>query len=268
MAEQLALTFTSCREPVAPREASVRPEAVAPADTRSPMPSREVARAIAARLAERLGAPVRLALHDNTRTMLSASKRDGRVNVRMHHMFLHAEADIIDAAAAHVGGDDPAASAKLGEFIRAHADQVSASRKRRRVAVRTRGRAHDLGHLLEDVLEAHRETFGGLDPVRITWGRRGAAKGRTRRSIRLGSFSYEERLIRIHPVLDQGWVPDYFIASVIHHELLHHKLRYRESGGRRQHHTPEFRRLERTFRHHEAAVRWEQAHTQDLLRAL
>ena len=66
--------------------------------------------------------------------------------------------------------------------------------------------------------------FDGLVDARICWGSEGRARGRKRSTIKLGSYSAQEQLIRIHPRLDQPFVPRYFISFVIFHEMLHHVM--------------------------------------------
>jgi hypothetical protein len=108
--------------------------------------------------------------------------------------------------------------------------------------------------------------------VRITWGKAtGETAHNCRRSrtasLQLGSYSYEDRLIRIHRVLDRPDVPRFVIESVVYHELLHADLPPVTRNGRRYFHTPEFRRRELEFRHFEKADLWVRENLQQLLRA-
>ena len=86
-------------------------------------------------------------------------------------------------------------------------------------------------------------------------------------SLQLGSYSYEDRLIRIHRVLDDPSVPRYVVEAVVHHELLHADMPPEVRGGKRQFHTPEFRRRERLYRNLGRAERWIGEHLPELLRA-
>ena len=52
----------------------------------------------------------------------------------------------------------------------------------------------------------------------IKWGRN--TKKRLK-SVSLGSYSHSKKLIRIHPVLDGKFVPEFFIRSIIYHEIGH-----------------------------------------------
>jgi hypothetical protein len=113
------------------------------------------------------------------------------------------------------------------------------------------------------------EEYVGSTPgeVLVTWGRRTRPAGPKRDTIKLGSYSAEERLIRVHPVLDRKWVPRYFVSYIVYHELLHHLIPAGTSGRRDTVHPPELLRREREFRHFERAMVWEQRNIGRLLRA-
>ncbi|MEM8960743.1 MAG: hypothetical protein AAGD38_04630, partial [Acidobacteriota bacterium] len=108
-----------------------------------------------------------------------------------------------------------------------------------------------------------------VDGISITWGRAPRARGRRRshrRSIRLGSYCSERRLIRVHRVLDHHDVPAWFVAWVVFHELLHAaEPPTAGSGGRRVVHTAAFRRREQAHPDTERARRWLARHLDVLL---
>ena len=81
----------------------------------------------------------------------------------------------------------------------------------------------------------------------------------------MGSFSVEDRIIRIHPTLDQPGVPPYFVAWIVFHEMLHGKHEVTRVGGRRCFHTREFMAEEKTFAHYERAYAWEKRNIDRLL---
>ena len=83
----------------------------------------------------------------------------------------------------------------------------------------------------------------------------------------MGSFAVEDRIIRIHPALDQEFVPDYFVAWIVFHEMLHGKHEVRREHGRRRFHTQAFMDEERTFPDFARACAWEKQHLDRLLRA-
>lgn len=117
----------------------------------------------------------------------------------------------------------------------------------------SRGRAGKF-HDLETILEAiEHEYFGGGTGAEISWGRwpRGLPHW--------GRCDFDAGVIRVCPVLDQGWVPAYFLEHVVYHELLHF---VRDHGA----HDELFREAEERYRHHARALAWEQKHLSRLLR--
>jgi hypothetical protein len=90
-----------------------------------------------------------------------------------------------------------------------------------------RGRYHDLEMILTDLRAQY---FPHCAGVTIRWGR---WSGRTRvRSMRFGAYLPAEKLIRIHPALDQAFVPRSFVEFIVYHELLHHVIPPVRTKGR------------------------------------
>jgi len=216
-----------------------------------------------------------LILTDNRRTILSVQPgRPGdrsQLTLRIHHSFVGAPPEVLQAVAAFVEsrkGSDRSREALA--VIRQHFAAHKPERRPRRPALRSEGVVFDLGEIAKDLNERY---FGGRLSVGVTWGRSsgGAAhhcrRQRTTSSLQLGSYSYEDRLIRLHGVLDQPAIPRYVIEAVVFHELLHADMPPVIQNGRRCFHTPEFRRRERQYRHLDKADRWIQEHLPDLLRA-
>lgn len=117
------------------------------------------------------------------------------------------------------------------------------------------GEHHDLLTIFHQL---NREYFNGkLRGYQIRWGQR--RRLRPQRYVVLGSIQEEDRVIRIHPLLDAPFVPVWFLEYVIYHEMLHAVVPDEiPSEGRRRVHTEEFNRRERAFRHYQRARRWEQ----------
>ena len=208
--------------------------------------------------------PFQLAITDNRNRMVTYSLQGGVLRVRIHMMFLGAPDAVLDALVRYVLEDQKEASQLLGEFIQANSHRIRASR-----AVvgplATRGQIHDLMEILSRVNAMH--FASSLTDVLITWGRRTRPRSKKRSTIKLGSYSATERLVRIHPALDQDWVPRYFVSYIVYHELLHHLVPAELRGGRIILHPPEFVRREREFRYYERALEWERKHINRLLRA-
>ena len=153
----------------------------------------------------------------------------------------------------------------LGHFIEEHEHAIKQVRRRpkREPKLRTAGRFHDL-QVIFDRLNAER--FEGKLDARITWGPGSRPPaGHRRKSIKMGSFAVDERIIRIHPALDRADVPAYFVAWIVFHEMLHGKYESTRIGPRRCYHTPDFHAEERSFSDYERASAWERAHIDTLL---
>jgi hypothetical protein len=217
-------------------------------------------------------------LTDNRRTILSVRpgppRDDSRLTLRIHRSFLGAPDAVLQAVATFVEsrkGSDRAREALivLRDHFSRHRGPVRMA-ARRRLALDPLGEALDLRQLRDDLNQRY---FDGRLKVDITWGKGGAGaaqscRGRARKStIQLGSYSYEDKLIRIHRALDQPNVPRYVVEAVVYHELLHAAIPPVVQNGRRHVHTPEFRRRERLFRHTQKAEKWVEEHLPELLRA-
>jgi hypothetical protein len=205
-----------------------------------------------------------LAITDNRYTMISVRRDKGRVfRVRLHHMFVDAPPLVARALARYIALNDADASRELGRHIEENQIVIrrASSRRPTPITVETRGNIFDLQEIFADLNSRY---FGEQIDARITWGPRGGRR-RRRTSIKMGSYSVEDRLIRIHPALDRRWVPRFFLEWIVYHEMLHQKHHIPVVGGRRQFHTPEFMAEEATFEHFDRARRWERENLDRLL---
>ena len=219
--------------------------------------------AVERRFAAAYPGPLQLAITDNRHRMVTYSNSEGVLRIRLHMMFLGAPDPVLDALVRYVLEDQREASLLLGEFINANSHRIRASQD---VVgpVRTQGRVHDLVDVFSQVNARYFDS--NLTEVLITWGRRTRPRSKKRSTIKLGSYSAIERLVRVHPALDQDWVPRYFVSYIVYHELLHHLIPSRLVGGRMQVHPPEFVRREGEFHFYERALAWERKHINRLLR--
>lgn len=104
-----------------------------------------------------------------------------------------------------------------------------------------------------------------LQGYTITWGRRRRLP--PKEYFVFGSIQEEDRLIRIHPLLDASWVPEWFLEYVVYHEMLHSQVPDEIlPDGRRRVHTEAFARREKQFAHYRKARRWEDANLNRFLR--
>lgn len=180
------------------------------------------------------------------------------VTVRLHHMFLQNDPDITRALAQWIKHPRSRKNGRIVDrFIQENRHQIRAPRPRELTLV-TQGRFFDLAELFDEV---NRDHFNGAVSAKITWGLMPHPSRRRRRSIRFGSHSGEDDIIRVHPLLDQDFVPRYFVRYIVFHEMLHAYLSAQDadgSGVRRRVHTGAFKRVEQAYPDYARAVAWQE----------
>jgi len=209
---------------------------------------------------------VTVTLTDNRYTMISvrrvSKERERRYEVRLHAMFVDADPVITRALARYIADNDSDASRVLGDFIDQNAGHVRGRARRQPTQVIfTAGEHHDLRGIYD---ELNARYFGNKIDAAITWGQR-CGRPRRRNSIKMGSYSVEDRLIRIHRSLDRAFVPKFFVSWIVFHEMLHQVHDIRVKNGRREFHSKEFMADEAMFEHYDQAKSWERRHLDALL---
>ena len=221
------------------------------------------ARQLADTLSDLLAERVRLTVHDNRSTMVSFRRDPGEIHYRVHHMFLEAPHDVVTALAAFAGPRRGAAArrreagSRIDAFVKGNRARIAVPRGDRLLA---RGRVHDLQEIFDRLNALH---FEDAIEARIGWGP--VRPGRRRRTVKTGVYVQDARIIRIHPTLDRPQVPEFYVAAVVFHEMLHQAVPARELNGRRIVHGAEFRRRERAYPDHARARAWEDRHLTLLL---
>ena len=203
----------------------------------------------------------------NNKTVMVSVTRDPkrrRYKARIHNIFLSASDEVIRHLAHYIVFNDATASKEIGRYIDDNPGRGGVARRAPASSpspVRTSGKVYDLRLIFDELNEQY---FEGEVSCKITWGRH-VRRGKERRSIKLGSYTLEDDIIRIHPGLDQEWVPDYYVRWIVFHEMLHATSPIPVVNGRRRFHTPEFSRGERRFSHFNQAVAWERQNLPALL---
>jgi len=133
----------------------------------------------------------------------------------------------------------------------------------RQLNLRHEGRYFNLQRIFDRLNERHFR--GRLRGYAVKWGRR--RRHRPKEYFIFGTIQEEDRVIRINPLLDQPFVPLWFLQYVLYHEMLHSVVPDEAiSGGRRRVHTEEFNRRERLFPGYRRARQWEEDNLARFLR--
>ena len=263
MPEQLEFTWDAAAQQPPAKSTPPRKEPPPPAPreeeaTPSPIPSRTeiqaAADALLKELMDRTGKPILMHVTNNSSTILSSrhAKRGNGLRLSLHYMFLSAPDNVRKALAHWIDHPKAKKAGKvIDDFIRERNHQIR-PKAPPTVRLRTEGRHHDLQALFDELNNRH---FGGTLRCQLTWGKMPSI--RRRRSIRFGSYHADRNLIRIHPLLDQDFVPHYFVKAVLYHEMLHAHLGVGEHpSGRRSIHPPRFKRIEEAYPDNERAETW------------
>ena len=202
------------------------------------------------------GLRIDLVITDNRSSMLSFQPGRHSATLRLHRMFLSAGPEVISALGLWLKRGRCKRSAKvIDHFIDEHRHLVDAAKPKNRIRLRSEGDVYDLQELYNEV---NQEQFDRAVDVPITWGKAPTASNRKRYSIRLGSYSPEDHLVRIHPYLDCESVPRFFIKYIVFHEMLHAYLGVEKSPtGRRIIHSREFNAIERAYPDFDRALAWQ-----------
>lgn len=211
--------------------------------------------ALHADLKRRTGLGIQLTITDNTSTIMSVRlmKKSNFAKVRLHHLFLECPEEVCAALAAWISKPKSRNSGDvIDQFIREERDKIRPPVPKP-TTFQTTGHHHDLKRLYDEV---NCEEFFYQVNCPITWGKMPRLT-RTRRSIRFGSYSPKEHLIRIHPLLDQAFVPRFLVRYIIFHEMLHANMGIEKlPSGRRAIHPPAFRLRERCYADFDRACEW------------
>lgn len=196
---------------------------------------------------------VSLSFNRNRVVVVSSRNTSGLVQVRLHQVFVHADHRVIKAIAELIKDKSSSARELLDSFIKSHHRQIHPKKKKKVLVLHSRGKVYDLRKLLKEVAWEYDLPFKW---IKISWSKARIRRGQ--RSLRLGSYSLKERLIRVNDKLDNARVPTYFVKYIIFHELLHSAIPAVKGKGRTNYHPRDFNRLEKKFKDYERAKNYEE----------
>jgi hypothetical protein len=181
----------------------------------------------------------------NTASLYRLEPRQGGWLLTAHQAFIGAPSEVLSALVRL--GVPYTHKRRLREIIKAHVEAPAfqarlseLERFRRPPPDAARGAWIDLGECFRRV---NRDYFDDALPApQLAWSKK------TRRR-EFGRYDAAADTVWLNPILDDAHVPVFVADFVVYHELLHKALGVRVSAGRRQVHTPAFRRAERRFAH-------------------
>ena len=100
----------------------------------------------------------------------------------------------------------------------------------------------------------------------IKWGKKVNKKNFT--SFRFGSYDPKKKLIRIHPRLQQDFVPISVLELTVYHEMCHQWAPIRRERGMWIAHHPQFKEKEREYSFYNEARSWEKDNWKKLMRPI
>ncbi len=205
----------------------------------------------------------RVVIVDTRSVLLSQAVNDGVRTVRVHQMFLDADADVRLAMGHYLATGHAAAGAVIDAFIKQRSHLLDYAARPLKVDA-ARGAVYDLDVIFAAI---NRRYFNDTIAAEICWGQSGPTRRRRRRSITFGSYDHRAKRITMHPVLDRSLVPPLVVARIVHHEMLHEKHgEAHADSGRRIVHGKGFRVEEASFDGAVEADAWIELHLDELLR--
>lgn len=203
-------------------------------------------------LENRSGMKLKLKINDNRSTMLSVKWEPDCTKVSLHRIFLNAPRNVMDALACYLKQKDKIIAPTVKAFIEDRLHKLDYSHTIDRTKLYSCGNVYNLQRIYDQL---NKEYFGGELDLYITWF--GKANQRSRSRFTFGLYHDPLRLIKINRMLDSPSFPDYVVAYVVYHEMVHHVCpSYFDANGHHHIHSKEFKEIEKKYRHYDLAEKW------------
>lgn len=208
----------------------------------------------------RVGTKLHLKINDNRSTMLSVKWEPDCTKVSLHRMFLEAPQNIMQALTFYLKGEHKILSPSIKAYIEDNLQKLDYSHELDLNKLQAVGSVHDLKAVYDNL---NKEYFDNSLNLHITWF--GKAQNRNRSRITFGLYYDPLKLIKINRLLDQQRFPEYVIAYVIYHEMLHYVCpTYVDEKGQKHIHSKQFKALEKKFKYFDLAQQWLRRHQNEL----
>jgi hypothetical protein len=210
------------------------------------------ARTLQERLETSSGLKLQLKINDNRSTMLSVKWEPDCAKVSLHRMFLQAPQNVMQALACYLRGEHKSIAPSIRAYIEDNLQKLDYSHQLDLSKLQTKGKIYDLKQIYCDL---NRDYFNDELGLHITWFGKSQQRNRTR--ITFGLYHDPLKLIKINRLLDNPRFPDYFVAYIVYHEMVHYVCpAYVDEKGMKHIHSKEFKEREKQFHHYERAKQW------------
>lgn len=210
------------------------------------------------------GSKVQLKINNNRSTMLSVKWEPDCTKVSLHRMFLEAPGNIMQQLACYVRQEQDDISSDVKAFIEDKLQKLDYSHTLDVSKLYCQGNIYNLQKIYKALNE---EYFRTKLKLNITWFGKPFIKNRNR--LTFGLYHEPIKLIKIHRLLDSPSFPDYVVAYVIYHEMIHHICpSYYDKNGFHRVHTKEFKEQELKYKYFDLAQKWIQDHSDYLFSSI
>lgn len=207
------------------------------------------------------GTKLVIKINDNRSTMVSVRWYPHFTRVSLHRMFLKAPHDVMEALISYLRRKDKSLSPTIKAFIQENFKRLDYTHLIDQSKLTSKGSVYDL-KVIYDALNA--EYFDGKLQLFITWyGNKEATRRRSR--VTFGLYHDPLKLIKINRFLDHPDFPEFLVAFVVYHEMLHHVCpAYVDQTGLHRIHSREFKKREAQFKDYQQAKKWIKDHPEYL----
>lgn len=198
------------------------------------------------------GIKLKLKINDNRSTMLSVKWEPDCAKVSLHRIFLDAPHNVMEDLACYLKSKKTVIAPRVKAFIADNLQQIDYSHELDRSKLYSKGHVYNLQQIYNRL---NAEYFDGELDLSITWFGKPVLKHRTR--VTFGLYHEPLRLIKINRLLDNPSYPDYVVAFVVYHEMVHHVCpAYYNKNGQQSIHSKEFKEMEARYKDFHMAQNW------------
>ena len=198
-------------------------------------------------------------INNNRQTILSVRWEKNQTLVSLHHMFLSAPRDIMDALACYIKREHKAVAPEIKAYIESNRTLLDHSQTIDKRKLETKGAVYDLAQIYRRL---NKQEFQNSLDLAICWF--GSKEPKARSKLSLGLYYDTLKLVKVHRLLDSSKVPPYVIEFIVFHEMLHAACpAYIDEKGVLRMHGHEFKAREESFYCYNEASQWIKKHEKD-----